>query len=205
VDFAWPKKSHSMEYWIISTMMESNETLLPDFTARKKGTFVPFYIDHFYLSHWVNTSYLSRAGTSWLEQKCEIEEHQVYKISKLLAQKTLFSHAFSRVRTRAVSRVIHKVGIAFLYGSNASIFDLVQLLESSSFTKPSLSVLLLLGLWTRSQKSCFHQIYNADGQITSASYYLYIFWFYSLSIKYYINWQLRSSIQNDKTVFAFIR
>jgi hypothetical protein len=32
--------------------------------------------------------------------------------------------------------VIHKVGIAFLSGSNASIFDLVQLLESSSFTKP---------------------------------------------------------------------
>jgi hypothetical protein len=66
----------------------------------------------------------------------QIEEHQAYKISKLLAQKTFFSHAFSRVRTRAVSRVIHKVGIAFLSGSNASIFDLVHLLESSSFTKP---------------------------------------------------------------------
>ena len=86
-------------------MMQSNETLLPDFTARNKGTFVSFYIDHFYLSHWVNTSYLRRAGTSWLEQKCEIEEHQAYKISKLLAQKTFFSHAFSRVSTRAVSRV----------------------------------------------------------------------------------------------------
>jgi hypothetical protein len=32
--------------------------------------------------------------------------------------------------------LIHKVGIAFLSGSNASIFDLVQLLESSSFNKP---------------------------------------------------------------------
>jgi hypothetical protein len=58
------------------------------------------------------------------------EEHQAYKISKLLAQKTFFSHAFSRVGTRAVSRVIHKVGIAFLSGS------------------------------IRSQKSSFHQFYN---------------------------------------------
>jgi hypothetical protein len=58
----------------------------------------------------------------------QIGEHQAYKISKFLAQKTFFGHAFSRVRARAVSRVIHKVGIAIVPGSNASIFDLVQLL-----------------------------------------------------------------------------
>jgi hypothetical protein len=54
------------------------------------------------------------------------------------------------------TRVIHNGRVAFVPGSNASVFDLVQLLELHSLS--SLSV--LLGTWTRSQKSSFHQIYN---------------------------------------------
>jgi hypothetical protein len=112
-----------------------------------------------------NTSYLRRAGTSWLEQKCEIEEHQAYKISKLLAQKTFFSHAFSSVKARAVSRVIvsiHKssdrisvrfkrfhirpssiVGIFNLYQACQSCLDYgqeVKRVASTKFTKLSSSI-----------------------------------------------------------------
>jgi hypothetical protein len=138
------KLSHLIKFWTLLGQKDSfyrilnnkyndvsNETLLPDWTARKKGTFVSFYIDHFlpYRTESVSMHKLfaQSRDTSGVEQKCEweIEEHQAYKISKLLAQKIPFSHEFSRVRTC----VIHNVRIAFLSGSNASIVDLVQLLN----------------------------------------------------------------------------
>jgi hypothetical protein len=109
----------------------------------KKGTFVSFYIDHFYLSHWINHKLFAQSRDILTWAKSEIEEHQAYKISKLLAQKTFFSHAFNRVITRAVSRadvVIHKVGgrISVRFkrfhirpGSIVGIFILYQACQSA--------------------------------------------------------------------------
>jgi predicted ABC-type exoprotein transport system permease subunit len=85
-------------------------------------------------------------------QNCEIEEHQAYKILKLLAQKTFFSHAFSSVKARAVSRVIvsiHKssdrISVRFkrFHIRSSSIVGIFILL-------PNLSV--VLGSWRRSQR-----------------------------------------------------
>jgi hypothetical protein len=80
----------------------------------------------------------------------QIEEHQAYKISKLLAQKTFFSQAFSRVRTRAVSRAPRdsqrwdRISVRFkrFHMRSSSIVGF------SSFIKP----VSLLESWTRSQR-----------------------------------------------------
>jgi hypothetical protein len=117
-------------------MMESSETLLPNFTARKKGTFVSLTLTTFTYRIESTQVICAEPGQLDLSENVKIEEHQAYKISKLLAQKTFFSHAFSRVRTRAVSRahVIHNVGLfdphvcelvnSLSYKSNSEVFTL---------------------------------------------------------------------------------